>query len=105
VNGNRLFDWDSGSLSEALQEFRMLGDELFGGLKEWRLRMDTGVPPFQVIDEPPHGILLLRRQRPDNVNQAFRGHSAFQSQDTALAPGHRSLSGALREPEHAPRCL
>ena len=46
----------------------MLGNELVGGLKERRLRMDRGVPPFQVIDELAHRILLPRRQRPKNFS-------------------------------------
>ena len=59
--------WDTGSLGEALQEIRMLGDELIGSLQERRFRAEGHVPPFQVIDEPKHGILLLRRERLDNV--------------------------------------
>ena len=53
----------------------MLSDEVVGGLKERRLRTDRGVPPFQVIDEPAHRILLLRRQRPDHISQVLCAHS------------------------------
>ena len=52
---------------EALQEIRMLGDELIRSLQERRFRAEGHVPAFQVIDEPKHGILLLRRERLDNV--------------------------------------
>jgi K+-sensing histidine kinase KdpD len=46
----------------------MLGDELVGGLKERRLRMDRGVPPFQLIDELAHRNMLPRRRRPKNFS-------------------------------------
>src|ERR1017187_8389365 len=66
--------WDIGSLSEALQEFRMLSDELVGGLKERRLRADRGFSPFQIVDELPHRILFLRRQQPNNFGKALGCH-------------------------------
>lgn len=55
----------------------MFGDEIVGGLKERRLGADGSVAPFQVADELPYGILLLRRQRPDNVGQALSDHSVY----------------------------
>jgi hypothetical protein len=61
--------WDIGSLSEALQQFRMLSDELVSSLKERRLWEDWGVLPFQIVDELPHRVLLLRRQQPDNFSR------------------------------------
>jgi hypothetical protein len=54
---------DIGSLSEALQQFRRLGDELVGGSEERRFRLERGRPPLQIVDELPLRILLLRRQR------------------------------------------
>ena len=86
--------WDIGSLGEALQQFRMLGNELVGSLKERRLSVERGISPFQMVDELPHRILFLRRQRPNDFSEAFGCHSVSPNAVYRAGRGARQFESA-----------